>query len=325
MKLEAVALLTTLSLGACSDEDGASTSPDASLIDASVDAFPQPDGAEQDAPPPGDAAATTDATPDATGDAAFVRKNVIFASFDGTLVRIDPETGASTPVGLLRNKANQTEVYNDPVMAWTGALDQAVIITDYDNPVLGTVDLCSALVTKGAAITRAASPKLVVEGLARHPNGTWYAAGGNAPNPNSPQSSHIGTLNLTTGAFTDLGNAVDTLQDDVDMLFFRGTTLYGVDVATDNSRIDLFTINLTNGADTNVMSPTYSAQNQVPLRWAFDESRAKAFAWRASDRNLLQVDLETNMVTPIGPTHAAGMYGNQNVRAFFVAHAPECP
>lgn len=108
------------------------------------------------------------------------------------------------------------------------------------------------------------------------------------------------------------------------MLFFRGTTLYGVDVATTVNRMDLFSINLATGANVSIITPTYAA-NFIPLRLAYDESRDKAFAWRLGDRNLVEIGITENVVKPIGPTHAAGTYGNQPIRGFFVAPSPTCP
>lgn len=39
-----------------------------------------------------------------------------------------------------------------------------------------------------------------------------------------------------------MGQAVATVQDDVDGLFFRGETLFGFDVATGTKRMNVFTI-----------------------------------------------------------------------------------
>lgn len=265
-----------------------------------------------------------DAESDANADAAASLLNVVYATFNGTLVRIDPDNATVVPVGKLRNKANEAQLYTDVVMHWSGAGDTALAVLDYANPQLGTVDLCTGLVTPGALITRTASPNLVVEGLALHPNGTWFASGGNPANKQSPISNHIGTLNTTSGVFTDLGAAVMSFQDDGDGLFFRGETLYGFDVATTNNRLDVFTINLTTGANTNVLMPTYGA-NLVPLRTAYDASRDKAFAWRAGDRQLIEISLTENIVRPLFATHAANLYANQPSRGFFVAPSPRCP
>jgi hypothetical protein len=63
----------------------------------------------------------------------------------------------------------------------------------------------------------------------------------------------------------------------------------------------------------------------VPLRVAYDGSRDKAYTWRASDRNLLEINLATGAVTAIGETHAADTYAAQPCRAFFSAPPPATP
>jgi hypothetical protein len=89
-----------------------------------------------------------------------------------------------------------------------------------------------------------------------------------------------------------LASSVVSVQNDTDAIFFRNGTLYGIDMAIANNRLDLFILSLTTGADIDVAAATY-ASGQVPLRIAYDESRKKAFGWRASDRNLVEINLES--------------------------------
>jgi hypothetical protein len=312
------------------EADAESEAPDAGGEGGSAD---QPD-ATLEAGANMDASATPDAAPDAASEggandagADAGPLNVIYASFGTTLVRIDPDTAALTEVGTLRNAADAGQTYADTVMTWSGSGDSALMVTSYFvAPTLATVDLCTGLVRLGPAFSRAASPNLVVEGLALHPNGTLYVTSGNPANPgNSPISTNLGSVVRETGAITDIGVAVAGLQLDMDMLFVRGQTLYGVDVVTNNSRLGLFTFNLETGKDTQVVAPSYGGPTLVPLRVAYDASRDKAFAWRPSDRNLVAFDLVTGAATPIGETHAAGAYGGAPTRGFFVAPAPACP
>jgi hypothetical protein len=63
----------------------------------------------------------------------------------------------------------------------------------------------------------------------------------------------------------------------------------------------------------------------VPFRIAYDASRDKTFAWRLSDRNLVEFNLTTGAATAIGETHPSTSHRNQSVRAFFSAPAARCP
>ena len=112
-------------------------------------------------------------------------------------MRLDPATAARTEVGVLKNPQNQAQTLTDVVMAWSGSGDTALATIGFMAPRLATINLCNATVTLGPALTRAASPNLVVEGLAQHPNGTWYVASGNSAQTLSP---NLGTLDTTPGS-----------------------------------------------------------------------------------------------------------------------------
>jgi hypothetical protein len=251
--------------------------------------------------------------------------NVVYASFNGTLVRIDPDTAELTEIGVLRNAANESQTYSDVVMTWSRSGDTALMITSYyQTPTLATADLCTGLVTVGAAVMRASPTNIIAEGLAVHSNGTVYIGGGNPANPvTSPISNYVGTVVLGTGAVTDLGTAVNTFQDDIDMLFFDDNdALHSVDVATTNSLLEIHSINLTTGASTLVNDVAATSSAATVLRLAYDDSRDKVFGWRQSDRNLVEINVGTGATTPLGETHASSLYGNQPSRGFFIAPAP---
>src|SRR5690606_35885472 len=142
--------------------------------------------------------------------------------------------------------------------------------TDYDDPAFATVDLCTAQVSVGATITRQTSPTLVVEGIAVGDEGTVFAAAGNPANIASPRSDHLGTWNVDTGAITDLGEAIDTLQNDIDGLFMAGDALYGVDVATTLFKIEIFGLDMDDGSKTSSVEGSYGSVAAVPLRIAHD-------------------------------------------------------
>jgi hypothetical protein len=313
---------------ASTEREDARTEPDdAQPTDAAegpADGGPRQDG-EPDAA--ADAAAAEDAsTDDAAAPDAATPEAFVYASFGTMLVRISPDSGELREVGRLRNAADEAQSYVDVVMSWTGTDNTAWLITSYyQTPTLARVDLCTGLVTLGPVLSRAASPNLTVEGLAVHPDGTVYMGSGNPANPAlSPISTNLGTVNTTTGVITDLGTTtVTSAQNDIDGLFFRGEVLYGVDVATVNSRLDLYTFDLSTGAETDAASPSYGASTAVPLRIAHDDTRGKTFAWRPGDRNLVELDLATGAATALGETHAAATYDAAPSRGFTVA-AVDC-
>lgn len=252
--------------------------------------------------------------------------NVVFASFGTKLVWLEPETGKLHEVGDMRSPQGDV-TYSEVLLAYGGVPGEAWIITPrYDAtanrppPELGKLDLCTGVVSGLGALTRVSAAPKAVEGLAMHPNGTWYVATGTSA---QTLSNRLGTLNGATRSITDLAGTIDTLQDDIDSMVFVGNTLYGIDVATDSSRLELVTANLTTGAVAIVASPTFGGSTAVPLRLAYDETRSKAYSWRSSDRHLLEMSLTTGAVTAIGETHPVTVYPGETVQG--LVSAPACP
>lgn len=252
--------------------------------------------------------------------------NVLFASFGTKLVWIEPENGKLHEVGDMRTADGNT-TYSEVVFAYGGVPGEAWVVTpryqaatNSPPPQLGKLNLCTGVVSDLQTLTRASAAPKSVEGLALHPNGTWYISTGIGA---QYVTNKLGTVNVATRVITDLAGTVDTVQDDMDSMVFVGTTLYGIDVATGNSRLDLVTANLATGAVTVVASPTSASAAVVPLRIAYDDSRSKVYAWRPSDRNLLELSLTTGVATPLGETHASNVYPGEPSQGFTVA--PICP
>ena len=61
-----------------------------------------------------------------------------------------------------------------------------------------------------------------------------------------------------------------------------------------------------------------------PLRFAYDASRNKAFSWRLSDRNLVELSLTTGQATAIGETHTAVELGASVINGMAFAPPPAC-
>jgi hypothetical protein len=256
--------------------------------------------------------------------------NVVYASFGTKLVWLEPETGKLHEVGDMRS-AQGDVTYAEVVFAYGNVPGEAWIVTpryeataNRPPPELGKLDLCTGIVSELGVITRVGTAPTAVEGLALHPNGTWYVStGANPPGPNQYLADKLGTLNAVTRAVTDLAGTVDTLQNDMDSMAFVGSTLYGIDVATNSSQLELVTGNLTTGAVSSVAVPSSNGSTAVPLRIAYDDTRSKAYAWRQSDRNLLEMSLANGTVTAIGETHPSTVYPGEVTQGFTVA--PVCP
>lgn len=256
--------------------------------------------------------------------------NVIYASFGTKLVWLEPDTGKLHEVGDMRSEQGNV-TYSEVVFAYGNVPGEAWIVTprydataDRPAPELGKLNLCSGVVSELGTLTRTTPVLTALEGLAMRPNGTWYVSTGAFPAGASQYlSNKIGTLNVTTRAITDLSATVVSVQNDMDSMVFVGDVLYGIDVATGNSRIDLVTVNLTTGATTSVATPTFGGGTATPLRIAYDVSRSKAYSWRSSDRNLLELSLVNGTATALGETHAITVYPSEVVQGFTVA--PVCP
>lgn len=259
-----------------------------------------------------------------------VTGNVVYASFGTKLVWIEPESATLHEIGDLRS-AQSDVTYAEVVLAYGNVPGQAWIVTPrYDAtanqppPQLGKLDLCTGVVTELTTLTRVGAAPTALEGLARHPNGTWYVStGANPAGATQYLTNKLGTLNVETRVITDLPGTVVTLQNDMDSMAFAGTTLYGIDVATGNLKHELVTANLITGAVTSVAAPSSASGTAVPLRLAYDDTRSTAYAWRQSDRNLLSMSLIDGTVTAIGETHPVTVYPGEVTQGFTVA--PVCP
>lgn len=86
----------------------------------------------------------------------------------------------------------------------------------------------------------------------------------------------------------------------------------------------LYRLSLTTGAATPVAVAS-GAGNTAPHRVVYDSGREKAYGWRFSDHQLLEVNLTTALGTAIGETHPLGTYANAALRGFMSAPASACP
>lgn len=244
--------------------------------------------------------------------------NVLYATFNGTLVRLDPETAGLVEIDTVRNAAQQGTVYPDIALTWDRLQGVArALVNPFTAPQLGVIDLCTGLVTLGPSLTLNAVPLTNAEAFAQHPNGTFYVGSGTV----QYLSPTLGTLNVTTGAVTAIGS-YDTTQDDADHYTFVGDQLHVLDVGS--AVYGWYRLSLTTGAATLVAEPPGTVTTS-PQRIEFDETRQQGFGWRANDRQLLAVNVVDASTSPIGETHAAGAYANAAMRGFMSAPLASCP
>lgn len=305
-----VLLLVLGVTAACGDDDGAPPTidaetfldgavPDAPVIDAGV-----PDAAVPDAAPP---------------------LNGLFAHLGGTLYAVDPTTAALTPVGA----TGQEWI----VLAWDAEANVArAIVRPYSpvggaaSPTLATIDLCTGAITEGPAITLNGNQVRRAEGLVRDPVSgvfsiTYGTAGTSTPTEFLSESN--GTVDVATGVVTARGNH-DTVQDDGDGLFFDGTTLMLIDIASASSAGFLYSINQTTGAATQVAST-----GPKLLRVAYDPTRDVFFAafgeTNATGRGVATLDVATGAYTQIGDLVPSGTATGLQFNGLLSAPLPVCP
>jgi WD40 repeat protein len=242
----------------------------------------------------------------------------------GTLITIDPATGAGTLVGTLGTQGPVTEIEfrSDGVLFGSTGQGTSHIITidpltgsetligthpfgsvnglefDANDNLFGTfwngTDLTSLVMVNqstGQLTTIGAIGLLVVTGLAFHQNGTLYAVG------HRGGSSRLYTLNTSTGDTTLIGDigfdAVGAIE------FGPNGILYGGVGANVSSAGSLITIDPTTGAGTAVGptgSPGISGLSFVPPPTSIDEG---------TDGNTAnEFYLEQNYPNPFNPvTH----------------------
>ncbi|MCA9601638.1 MAG: hypothetical protein KC417_06430 [Myxococcales bacterium] len=299
----------------CGDSSSSGTAPDAAT-DAAVD------GANDDA-------ATIDASTEdaATADADSgpqPKPYSLFAHFDGSLYSVNATTGALTEIGA----TGQTYI----VLEWDDEAGVMRVIADpySDNggpatPKLGTIDLCSGTVTKGTALVEDTTDVRRAEGLAKDPeSGTWWITYGTVGNTTPTQyiSNRIGTVNIETGAVTYKA-AVDTLQDDGDILEFEGSTLFALDIATVNNQGNLYEVNQTTGAQTVGASTGPSV-----LRIAYHPVEQVMYAATGTpsyqNRGIGTLNTTTGVVTPIGSYISNAEHPSQQFTSLAFARAPDC-
>jgi hypothetical protein len=130
----------------------------------------------------------------------------------------------------------------------------------------------------------------------------------------------MGTVDPATGAVTALG-PVTTLQNDLDQLVWIDTAPVGLDVSIPAGAA-LYDIDTTTGATTLRANVTTLVQR---IAWDPVAERLLAVTARETPRRLVELDVTTGTLTPIGDTHTAAELGGNTIDAIFMAPSPTCP
>lgn len=284
----------------------------------SSDGGPMPDGG------PGNRdAGEIDAGPVGASDGG--PRNALYAHIAGYLVVVDVTSGALTEVG----PTGQQYI----ALAWdeTAGVTRAVIgnftpLGGATTPKLGTIDLCTGVVTVGPNVSVDSVQVRRSEALTRDPStGVFYVTVGRNGTAADTEfiSESVGTIDVATGAVTVLGNP-QTLQNDGDGLAFVGQTLELLDVATGLNQGALYRIDKTNGQATKVSDPGARV-----LRIAFDASRGVMFAaygeGTGTARGIGTLSLDSGALTPLGADLQDASYPSNQFTALVSVPLPSCP
>lgn len=240
---------------------------------------------------------------------------------------VNVETGAITDVA----NTGQTWI----VLAWDGVAKVARVIAPPYSPVggaaapkLGTIDLCTGVITAGPAITVEGTQVRRAEGLAQDPaTGTFYITVGRTGTTAATEyiTDENGTVDIATGAVTIHG-AHTTLQNAGDILMVAGSTLHLLDVATGTNTGMLYTLDKTTG-----IASAPLTTGATTLRVAYDPTREVVFTGvgtgappSASARSIGKLNLVTGASTPLGTVLAEGTYGGQQFNGLISVPPPKC-
>lgn len=321
-----VPVLTFMVLKVVGCGDSATGQPDvdaAVTVDAQTDTSSQEDAATEETSTPDAAVADANVTDAADAAPPF---NALYAHIDGKLLSVDTSTGALTEVG----PTGQTWI----TLAWDSKAKVArVILGNYSpqgaggtTPKLGTINLCTGVVTAGPNIAINNVQVRRAEGLAQDPaTGTFYVTigsnGTGAPTEFLTESN--GTIDVATGAVTVLGNH-STYQNDGDLLVSVAGAINMLDVATANNQGAIYTLNTTNGQTTKRVDT-----GPKLLRFTSDETRGIVYATYGeanfTARGVATLNITTGAFTKLGTDILNTLYPGGNFNGLLSAPKPICP
>lgn len=215
----------------------------------------------------------------------------LYAVAGSQLLRLDPDTGAATPVAEIAGLDDLGALTYDP------GLDSFYAVVDATTePRLVAIARATGEVLEIGPLAVSGRPLTRAEALAWNlSDGRLYAAAGRK----SFASNRLLEVDPTTGGASDVANVQGTTQDDVDGLVFVGSVLYAVDATVSSST--LFTLDLETGeaAATDVVFEAKVAD------LAYDPDSRQLFAAAEGRRELLVLSLDGGAVRTLTPAATA--------------------
>ncbi len=312
IRLVGIGALFVLPIYACEDSPASTpVAPDAATLDL--------DGGTTT---PVDAAGGTDATDAA--DAPVDTRNVLIATIDNGLYSVDMTTGALQEMGTTTHAALMLG-WDDVAKITRVIVDRYSPLNGDPTPKLGTLDLCTGTVTVGPPITLQGAQVRRVEGIVQDPStGTFWLTYG-IVGPAEFLTESTGTVDVTTGAVTAVGNHATT-EGDGDGTTFVDDVLYMVDNAATTGQGFLYTVNKANAQVTQVVSTGTEIR-----RIAYDPTRKTMYAAggtgaipNVTNRFIASLDIKTGQRTPLTTVPETTKPGIQ-FAGFMSAPKPVCP
>jgi len=232
-----------------------------------------------------------------------------------SLVLVNETTGKVTLVGDIGAVAGDEALLAYDRASKTLYAGRDVIAASGTNvPSLAKVNPCNAAVTPVAPITIAGGTVYFMEGFAFHAGVLYAAASLNGACCSDTGSESLIAINTTTAVATLRGVVSGTANGEYDHLAVQDGKLLGRDSSPDDGNaFHLYEVNPTNGAPTARANVAHyvTAMSSGPRSGTL-------YAWILTGtlaRQLVVIDIATEVVTPIGVTHDVTEFAGNSLRS----------
>lgn len=321
-KVSWAAVLITLS-AACADEQVqqplVDAGPDLLVVDAGLDAGAATDAGILDA-------AADEGVADAGDVDAGIQPRFIYTLMAGDLVQVNLDTGTHETIGA----TGHTFVS----LAWDNIANVARVIYDINMPgestaKVGTIDLCTGVITPGVTLHIGAMDLTYAEGFAQDPaTGTFWVSYPTVGAGNQYATNRVGTVDVTTGEVTFVGT-VTSEQNDVDSMTFVDGAIIFADVARSTPTTEVYRATPPTSGTAMTQTLIVRAPTDAITRIAYDANNDQVLVLNAvttsMDRHAAVMNRETGETTRLIPSLDASVYPGASYFAMLVAPPPVCP